>query len=312
MAITAKDVAKLRQMTGVGMMKCKEALVASDGDMDKAVIYLREKGLAAQQKKAGKIAAEGVSYTLVENGVGVIVEVNSQTDFVAKNEKFQTFVKDVASVIAEKAPADLDALMRLQYPGTNRTVQEVQNDNILVIGENIKIRRFARVDTGYSFGYVHMGGRIAVLVNLDVPADKVNDPKVAEVANMLCLQVCSMKPLYVAKENVPAEEVEKEKAIQLAKAEEEGAQNTKIPEEKRKMIAENKVKGRMANFYKEICLLDQGYFADEKKSVGTYLAEENKALGGEIKVKSFIRYETGEGIEKAEENFAEEVASMIK
>lgn len=312
MAFTAKDVVKLRELTGVGMMKCKEALAAADGDMDKAVEYLREKGLAAAQKKAGKVAAEGVSYAAVENGVGVIVEVNSQTDFVAKNEKFLAYVKDVAALIAEKAPADVDALMALTYPGTDRTVQDIQNDNVLSIGENIQVRRFARVDTGVTIPYIHMGGRIAVLVNLDAPEALKDNETLVELGKDLCMQVCSMRPAYVSSEEVPAEAVEKEKEIQLAKALEEGAANSKLPPEKAKMIAENKVKGRMNNFFSEVCLLNQAFVKENKLTVGDHVKATAKTLGAAVTVKSFVRYETGEGIEKQEEDFAAEVASMIK
>ena len=310
MNFTAADVKKLREMTGVGMMKCKEALTASDGDMDKAVEYLREKGAATAVKKAGKIAAEGMSYAAVIDGIGVVVEVNSQTDFVAKNERFQDYVSAVASVIAKENPADVDALMSAVYPGTDRTVKDIQNDNVLAIGENISVRRFVRYEGGVNVSYVHMGGKIGVLVNLAV--EGIEADQVIELGKDLAMQIAAMSPSYVSQAEVPAEEVEKEKSIQLAKALEEGKANSKIPEAKAKMIAENKVKGRMNNFYAEVCLLNQAFVKESKQTVDAHVRQVAKELGGKITVVKFTRYATGEGIEKKEEDFAAEVASMIK
>lgn len=312
MAISAKTVKELREMTGVGMMKCKEALVACDGDMDKAVDWLREKGLAAQTKKASKVASEGVSKAYVfENGVGVVIEVNSQTDFVAKNDTFQAFVDDVASVVAAADPADVEALKAAAYPGTDRTVDAVTADKVLAIGENIQIRRFVRYTDGVNVPYIHMGGKIGVLVNLKVEGID-NADAVVELGKDLAMQIAAMSPTYVSSAEVPAEEVEREKAIQLAKAIEEGAANTKIPEAKRQMIAENKVKGRMNNYFAEVCLLNQQYVKENKTSVEQHVKAVAKQLGGKIEVVKFTRFVTGEGIEKKEENFADEVASMIK
>ncbi len=310
MSFTAADVKKLREMTGVGMMKCKEALSASDGDMDKAVEYLREKGAATAVKKAGKIAAEGMSYAAVIDGVGVVVEVNSQTDFVAKNERFQDYVSTVAAVIAKENPADVDALMAATYPGTDRTVKDIQNDNVLAIGENISVRRFVRYEGGINVPYIHMGGKIGVLVNLEV--EGLEADQVTELGKDLAMQIAAMAPAYVSQDEVPAEEVEKEKEIQLAKALEEGKANSKIPEAKAKMIAENKVKGRMNNFYAEVCLLNQAFVKEAKQTVDAHVKQVAKELGGKITVVKFTRYATGEGIEKKEEDFAAEVASMIK
>ncbi len=309
MAISAKDVKELREMTGVGMMKCKEALVACDGDKEKAVDWLREKGLAAQTKKAGKVAAEGVSKAYVINGVGVILEVNSQTDFVAKNATFQEFVDDVAKVVAEQNPADVDALKSATYPGTDRTVDAVTADKVLSIGENIQIRRFIRYDEPVNVAYIHMGGKIGVLVNLKV--EGIEQAAVAELGKDLAMQIAAMSPVYVSEAEVPAEEVEKEKAVQLAKAIEEGAANTKIPEAKREMIAQNKVKGRMKNFFAEVCLLDQQFVKENKITVEQHVKSVAKELGGKIEVVKFERFVTGEGIEKKEDDFAAEVASMI-
>jgi elongation factor Ts len=311
MAISAKAVKELRDMTNVGMMKCKEALVACDGDMDKAVDWLREKGLAAQAKKASKVASEGVSKAYVFNGIGVALEVNSQTDFVAKNDTFQAFVDDVASVVASADPADVAALKNATYPGTDRTVDAVTAEKVLAIGENIQIRRFVRYNDGVNVPYIHMGGKIGVLVNLKVEGID-NEAAVVELGKDLAMQIAAMSPSYVSSDEVPAEEVEREKAVQLAKAMEEGAANTKVPEAKRQMIAENKVKGRMNNFFAEVCLLNQQFVKENKTTVDQHVKAVAKQLGGKIEVVKFTRFVTGEGIEKQEDNFAAEVASMIK
>ncbi len=311
-AISAKLVKELRELTGVGMMNCKQALVACDGDKDKAIDWLREKGLAAQTKKAGKVAAEGVSYAMVdENGVGVVLEVNSQTDFVAKNDIFQAFVRDVALVVAQQDPADVEALKNATYPGTDRTVDAVTADKVLSIGENIQIRRFVRYAGGVNVPYVHMNGKIGVLVSLAV--EGIDDTAaVVELGKDLAMQIAAMSPTYVSSDEVPADEVEKERAVQLAKALEEGAANTKLPEAKRQMIAENKVKGRMNNYFAEVCLLNQGYVKENKTTVDQHVKAVAKQLGGKITVVKFTRFVTGEGIEKKEDDFAAEVASMIK
>ena len=310
--ISAKLVKELREMTGVGMMDCKKALVAAEGDKDKAIDWLREKGLAAQTKKAGKVAAEGVSYAMVTgDDVGVVIEVNSQTDFVAKNATFQEFVRDVAAVVAASDPADVEALKNATYPGTDRTVDSVTADKVLSIGENIQIRRFVRYADGCNVPYVHMNGKIGVLVNLAVEGID-NAAAVTELGKDLAMQIAAMSPSYVSEAEVPAEEVEKEKAVQLAKAMEEGAANTKIPEAKRQMIAENKVKGRMNNFFAEVCLLNQAFVKENKVTVADHVKQVAKQLGGKIEVVKFTRFVTGEGIEKKEDDFAAEVASMIK
>lgn len=311
MAITAKTVKELREMTGVGMMKCKEALVACDGDMDKAVDWLREKGLAAQAKKASKVASEGVSKAYNFDGVGVVIEVNSQTDFVAKNPTFQAFVDDVASVVATADPADIDALKKTEYPGEGRTVDAVTADKVLSIGENIQLRRFVRYNDGINVPYIHMGGKIGVLVNLKAEGID-NKAAVVELGKDLAMQIAAMSPAYVRSTEVPADEVAKEEALQLAKAIEEGKANTKIPEAKRAMIAQNKVKGRMNNFFAEVCLLNQAFVKENKVTVEQHVKQVAKQLGGKIEVVKFTRFVTGEGIEKKEENFADEVASMIK
>ncbi len=306
MAFTAKDVQALREMTGVGMMDCKKALTAADGDKDKAIEWLREKGLAAQVKKAGKIAAEGVSYAFVnEAGVGVAVEVNSQTDFVARNEVFQNFVKDVASVIAEKDPADVAALQAMAYPGTDRTVSDVTADKVLAIGENIQIRRFVRYADGVNVPYIHMGGKICVLVNLEV--EGIDADKVTEVGKDVAMQIAAMNPAFRDKSDVDAETLEREKAIRLAQMDNDPAMAGKPQQIKEKIVM-----GKMSKYYEENCLLQQAFVKENKISVEKYVESAAKELGGKITVKTYTRYQTGEGIEKKEEDFAAEVASMIK
>ena len=306
MAITAKDVQKLREMTGVGMMDCKKALTEAEGDIDKAIEWLREKGLAAQTKKAGKVAAEGVSYAIVaDNGVGVIIEVNSQTDFVAKNEVFQDFVKALASVVAEKDPADVEALKACTYPGTDRTVSDVTADKVLAIGENIQIRRFVRYAQGVNVPYIHMGGKIGVLVNLEV--EGIEASKVVELGKDIAMQIAAMNPSFLDKSDVDQSTLDKEKEILLAQAKED-PKNANKPAN----IIEKMVLGRIGKYYEENCLLQQAFVKENKVSVEKHIAEVAKQLGGKITVKAYTRFETGEGIEKKEDDFAAEVASMIK
>ena len=311
MAFTAKDVQKLREMTGVGMMDCKKALTETDGDMDKAVAFLREKGLAAAQKKAGRVAAEGVVAAVATEGASAVVEVNAETDFVAQNESFTTFANDVATLIAEKNPADLEALMALPYPGSDMTVLQMQQEKILVIGENIQIRRFARYDTGVTVPYVHMGGRIGVLVNMDVSEALATNESVIELGRDLAMQIAAMRPQYLDSTSVDATVVEQERQIQLTKAiEENKAKN--LPDDKAEAIAQNMVKGRMNKFFEEVCLVNQPFVKESKVTVEQHVANLAKSLGGEITVKGFTRYERGEGIEKEESNFAAEIANMVQ
>ena len=307
MAFTAKDVKELREMTGVGMMDCKKALTASDGDMDKAVEWLREKGLAASQKKAGRIAAEGMAYAAVINGVGVVVEVNAETDFVGKNEKFVDFVKGVAQVVAEKAPADLDALMACEYLDTGRTVTEQQQEMVLVIGENIKVRRFAIYKDGLSVPYIHAGGKIGVLVNIET--DVADTAKVEELGKDIAMQIAAMNPQFLDKSDVDEETIEKERNILLIQAKTE---NEKAAKPKPDAIIEKMVMGRIGKYYEENCLLQQNFVKGDKISVEKHIAEVAKELGGNITVKGFVRFEKGEGIEKKQEDFAAEIASMVK
>ena len=305
MAISAKDVQKLREMTGVGMMDCKKALTEADGDFDKAIEWLREKGLAAQTKKAGKIAAEGVSYAIVaDNGVGVVIEVNSQTDFVAKNEVFQGFVKDLANIVANDDPADVEALKACTYPGTDRTVADVTADKVLAIGENIQVRRFVRYAEGVNVPYIHMGGKIGVLVNLEV--EGIQADQVTELGKDIAMQIAAMNPAYLDKSDVDQSTLDKEKEILMIQAKED-PKNAKKPEN----IIEKMVMGRIGKYYEENCLLQQAFVKENKVSVEKHIAEVAKQLGGKITVKAFTRFQTGEGIEKKEEDFAAEVASMI-
>ena len=304
MAFTAADVKNLREMTGVGMMDCKKALTASDGDMDKAVEWLREKGMAASAKKAGRIAAEGMAYAAVIDGVGVVVEVNAETDFVGKNEKFVDFVKGVAATVAKEDPADLDALMGCKYAGTELTVEQQQQEMVLVIGENIKVRRFARFAEGTSVAYVHAGGKIGVLVNLesDLPAEKVE-----EIGKDVAMQIAALNPRFWDKSQVGQDVLDEEKKIMMVQMANDPKMASK-PENVREKI----VMGKLNKFYAENCLLQQEFVKDNSMSVEKYIASAAKALGGSVTFKDAVRFEKGEGIEKKQENFAEEIASMVK
>ena len=302
MAFTAADVKNLREMTGVGMMDCKKALVEADGDIDKAVEWLREKGLAAAQKKAGRIAAEGVAYAAVIDGVGVIVEVNAESDFVAKNEIFNEYVKGVAAVVAKENPADLDALYAAPF-GNGHTVLEEQNDKVLVIGENIKVRRFARYESGLSVPYVHMGGRIAVLVNMEAP----EAPAVVELGKDIAMQIAALNPTFKDKSDVDDEFIATEKEIRLAQAKED-PKNAKKPD----AIIEKIIEGGLDKYFKEICLMQQPFVKDDKVSVEQHIAAVAKEVGADVKLVGYTRFEKGEGIEKRQDDLAEEVAKLVK
>ena len=308
MAFTAADVKNLREATGVGMMDCKKALAASDGDMDKAIEGLREKGLAAAQKKAGRIAAEGMAYAWVceDCGVGSIVEVNAESDFVAKNDLFVDYVQNVAKVVAKENPADLDALFACKYPGSDKTVLDEQNDKVLVIGENIKVRRFGRYDTGVSIPYVHRGGRIAVLMNLTVGEGFEKNEKVVELGKDLAMQVAALNPQFLDKSQVSEEFIANEKRVRLLQAKED-PKNAKKPD----AIIEKIVMGGLNKYFSEICLLQQPFVKDDKVSVEQHVANVAKELGTTITVNGYIRFEKGEGIEKRQDDLAEEVAKLI-
>lgn len=302
MAFTAKDVKALREKTGCGMMDCKKALTEADGDMDKAVDYLREQGLAKQAKKSGRIAAEGVAFakTNADNTLGVVIEVNAETDFVAKNADFQAFVETCANTVMEQNPADVDALLACTATGSTETVDALLKEKVLTIGENIKIRRFARFE-GTVTSYIHAGGRIGVIVKFDTDvADKVG---FQTYAKDIAMQIAAINPGYLNEQSVPAEVLEHEKSIMKAEVVNSG---------KPEAIAEKIVMGKIGKFYKENCLVDQVFVKDSSLSVTQYTNNVAKELGGSIKITDFVRYEKGEGLEKREDNFADEVASMVK
>ena len=308
MAITAAQVKELREMTGAGMMDCKKALTATEGDMDKAVEFLREKGLATAQKKASRVAAEGLCKTLVADDEknAVVVEVNSETDFVAKNEKFQNYVADVATQALTTSAADIDAFLAEPWAlDTTKTVKEALAAQVAVIGENMNIRRFAQVkeDNGFVASYTHMGGKIGVLV--DVETDVVNDA-VQEMARNVAMQIAALKPQYTSDSEVSAEYIEHE--ILLAQI-----QNDPKESQKPEKVIQGMITGRIKKELKEICLLDQVYVKaeDGKQSVGKYVEEVAKANGAKITIKGFVRYETGDGIEKRQDDFAAEVAAQV-
>jgi len=302
MAFTAADVKTLREMTGVGMMDCKKALTETDGDMDKAIEYLREKGLAASQKKAGRIAAEGMAYAAVIDGMGVVVEVNAETDFVAKNDKFIDFVKGVAATVAANKPADLDALMECKYNGTDLTVTQQQQEMVLVIGENIKVRRFAMFTEGTSVPYIHAGGKIGVLVNLEVEGGI----DATEIGKDVAMQIAALNPRFWDKTQVTEEVLAEEKKIMMAQMDNDPKMASKPEQVKAKIVD-----GKISKFYAENCLLQQDFVKDGEFTVEKYIASAAKALGGTVTFKNAVRFEKGEGIEKKQENFAEEIAKQL-
>ena len=302
MAFTAKDVQALREKTGCGMMDCKNALKETDGNMEAAVDYLREKGLASQAKKASRVAAEGQVVALVEGDVAAVIEVNSETDFVAGNDEFKEFVNLCAKAVIANNPADVDALIASTYEG--KTVGEYKEDIFLKFRENIQIRRFVRIE-GKVVSYVHAGGKIGVLVELATDLD-MSDALVAMGKNV-AMQVAAMNPGYLDQASVPAEDLEKEKAILVAQMKEDPKMAGK-PD----AVLGKIVEGKIGKFYKENCLVEQQYVIDGDLTVGKYVDSVAKELGGTVKVASFVRYEKGEGIQKKEDDFASEVASMIK
>ena len=303
MSFTAKDVAKLREMTGCGMMDCKKALTECDGDMDKAVDFLREKGLAAAQKKASRIAAEGVAFAKVSDcgKVAVVIEVNAETDFVAKNAQFQAFVNTCADVIIAQNPADVEALLACKADG-DKTVDDLLKENIQTIGENIKVRRFARYE-GAVTAYVHGGGRIGVIAKFDTTDDIAATDGFKTYAHNVAMQIAALNPEFLDEAAVPEDRKEKEKAILTQQIMDEG---------KPANIAEKIVAGRLNKFFKEICLVDQQYVQDSKLTVKQYTENVAKELGGSIKIAAYTRFEKGEGLEKREDNFAEEIANLVK
>ena len=307
MPFTSKDVVALREKTGVGMMDCKKALQESDGDMDKAVDYLREKGLAKQAKKASRIAAEGMAYATVDTAkkVGVVVEVNSETDFAAKSDKFVAFVKQVAQVIIDKAPADVDALMATDI-GDGRTMADLLRDQVMVIGENLNVRRFVRLE-GDCVSYVHGGGRIGVLVKFDAD-DKTSGSEILTACGKdVAMQIAALNASYLNEATVPADVIAHEKEVQLALIKND-PKNVNKPD----AILEKMILGKMKKYYEENCLLDQAFVKDGNLTVAQYIAQQAQAAGGNMTLVDFVRYEKGEGIQKREDDFASEVASMVK
>ena len=300
MAFTAADVKKLREMTNVGMMDCKKALSENDGDMDKASEWLREKGLAKAAKKSSRIAAEGMAYATVENGVGVVVEVNAETDFASKTPLFVDFVKDIAKVVAADAPADIEALKNCKYPGSELTVGEMIPEKVMVIGENIQIRRFARFPENFSVAYVHAGGKIGVLVNLEVSGGI--DATV--IGKDIAMQIAALNPRFWDKSQVSEDVLAEEKKILVAQMDNDEKMASKPLQVKEKIAA-----GKMNKFFEENCLLQQAFVKDGSVTVEQYMNSAAKALGGSVKFVDAVRFEKGEGIEKKVDDFAAEVAA---
>lgn len=304
MSFTAIDVKDLREKTGCGMMDCKKALTETAGDMDKAIEFLREKGLAAAAKKASRIAAEGIVSCYVDGNVGVIVEVNSETDFVAKNSDFVNFVNSVAVTIAKTNPTDVEALLNTICDGSSVTVAEALREKILTIGENMNIRRFVRTE-GSVVSYVHGGGRIGVLMDFDT--DIADKAEFIDLARSICMQVAALNALYLDKASVPAEVIENEKSILMAQI-----KNDEKNQNKPDAIIEKMVFGRINKYFTENCLLEQEYVKDSSLTVAKIVEQTAKELGGKIAIKSYVRYEKGEGLRKKEDDFAAEVANMAK
>ena len=304
MAFTAQDVKTLREMTNVGMMDCKKALTETDGDMDKAVEWLREKGLAKAAKKAGRIAAEGMAYAEVcpECGVGAVVEVNCETDFCAKSDLFVAFVKDICKVVLKDNPADVEALMNCKYPGSELTVAETLPEKVMSIGENLQIRRFVRYGENTSVAYVHPGGQNGVLVNLAVEGGI----DATEIGKDVAMQIAALNPRFWDKSEVTEEVLEQEKKIAMALMDQDPKNASKPAAIKEKIVM-----GKMNKFYQENCLLQQEFVKDGSMSVEKYIASAAKALGGSVKFVTAVRFAKGEGIEKKEEDFAAEVAAQM-
>lgn len=306
MAFTNKDVMELREKTGVGMMDCKKALMESDGDMEKAIDYLREKGLAKQAKKASRVAAEGMAYATVdyEKKVGVVVEVNSETDFAAKSDKFIEFVKEIAAVIINENPADVDALLACGVNGM--TVADLLRDKVMVIGENLSIRRFVRYE-GDCVAYVHGGGRIGVLVKFEADAAASGSEALIECGKDIAMQIAALNAPYLDEASVPADVVEHEKEVQLALIKND-PKNASKPE----AVLEKMIIGKMRKYFEENCLVNQAFVKDGNLTVGQYVEQQAKVAGGFMALVAFVRFEKGEGIQKREDDFASEVASMVK
>ena len=304
-AITAKMVNELRAKTGAGMMECKKALVETDGNFDEAIKVLREKGLGKADKKAGRIAAEGVVDIYVEGSTAAMIEVNAETDFVAKNETFKAFVKGILKVLVDKKPATVEELKALPYDADFETVEAKLKDMIFTIGENMNIRRFVLVD-GTTSTYIHGGGMAGVIVKFDADEAVAAKPEFAEFAKNICLQIAAgTPPTYVNREDVPASVLAEEKEILMAQIKND-EKNANKPDQ----IIAKMVEGRIGKFYEKACLVDQLYVKDDSLTIGKYVAATAKELGGSIKIDSFVLYEKGEGLEKREDDFAEEIAKL--
>ncbi len=301
MAFTATDVKNLREMTGCGMMDCKKALTESNGDIDKAIEYLREKGLASQAKKAGRVAAEGMAYAAVIDGVGVLVEVNCETDFVANGDLFQGFVKNLAAVIAKEAPADLDALNSCPWVDGKNTVSTAKDEVFLALRENMAIRRFVRIDTDTCVSYVHMKGKIGVLVNLKVEGGI----DATEIGKDVAMQIAALSPRFWDKSQVTDDVIAEEKKIMLAQMDNDPKMASKPQQVKEKIIM-----GKLNKFYSENCLLQQAFVKDGDVTVEQYIEKAAKDLGGKVTFVNAVRYERGEGIEKKQEDVAAEIATL--
>lgn len=307
MAFTAKDVQTLREKTGVGMMDCKKALVEADGDMDKAVDILREKGLASQAKKSSRVAAEGVVAAYNNGKSGALVEINCETDFVAKGEPFTNLAKKVVKTVVEKNPADVDALLATPICDGEGTVAEAVQEVFLALRENMKVRRFERAE-GHVSTYIHAGGTVGVMVSFDVDDATAEKAEFDAMGKNVAMQVAAMNPSYLDEASVPAEVLEKEKAILVAQMKEDPKMANK-PE----AVLQKIVEGKIGKYYKENCLLCQEFVRSDlfEGNVKGYVDSVAKALGADIKVTAFVRFEKGEGIEKKTENFADEIASMV-
>ena len=306
MAFTSKDVMALREKTGVGMMDCKKALQESDGDMEKAIDYLREKGLAKQAKKASRVAAEGMAYATVnyDKKVGVVVEINSETDFAAKSDNFVNFVKEIADVIINENPADVDALLACNVNG--QTVADLLRDKVMVIGENLSIRRFVRYE-GDCVAYVHGGGRIGVLVKFEADAAASGSEALIECGKDVAMQIAALNAPYLNEASVPADVIEHEKEVQLALIKND-PKNANKPE----AVMEKMIIGKMRKYFEENCLVNQAFVKDGNLNVAQYIEQQAKVAGGSMALVSFVRFEKGEGIQKREDDFASEVAAMVK
>ena len=304
--ISAKMVMDLRKKTGAGMMECKKALVAANGDFDEAIKVLREKGLSVAAKKADRVAAEGVVDVLTANGMTAMVEVNAETDFVAKNATFREFVQGILRTIVANKPADIAALLALPFDGGEMTVDATLKDKIFTIGENMSIRRFVIVE-GLTGTYVHGGGSSACVAKFEADEAVANNPAFAEYAQNICMQIVAMNPTYVCRHCVPEDVLASEKEIAMTQINND-PKNASKPE----AIKEKMIEGRLNRFYETACLLDQDYVKEDKMTVAQYTEATGKALGGKLAISSFVKYERGEGLEKREDDFAGEIERLVK